>query len=161
MIFDQDQGVSSQGSSVFKRLLQLTLCWSSVWILSACSTGAVIQNTPEHSLNLIRFAITKIAPQGVRFSSSNQREYFSNYFAIGAEQEPAGKRERAYAHFIVLGDRRPYRTEVFVVNERASGGSFRKSGQDKALARELAAKLEEILAKSREDRNFIDDFRAF
>lgn len=161
MISDQDKGVSTQSPKFFSWLLRLAASWSLVWLLSACTTGAVVQNTPDHSLNLLRFAITKVAPQGIRSTSSNQREYYSNYFLPGAEEEPATKRERAYAHFLVLGDRRPYRTEVYVINERASGGAFHKDGQDKALARELAKRLETVLAKSREDRNFIDDFRAF
>lgn len=161
MIFDQDKSVSTQSVRFGAQVLKLTLCWSLVWLFSACSTGAIVQNTPDHSLNLIRFAIAKVAPQGVRLSSSNQREFFSNYFAPGAEDQPAPKRERAYAHFLILGDRRPYKTEVFVIHERLTAGSFQKTGQDKALARQLAGELRDVLAKSREDRNFIDDFRAF
>lgn len=71
-----------------------------------------------------------------------------------------------YAKVVVLGDRRPYDLEVFVVRERrvATGqgpGSYETVGNDQRLAKVVMARITESLAKRREDRNFIDDFRVF
>jgi hypothetical protein len=70
---------------------------------------------------------------------------------------------RAYAHVLLLGDRRPYKISVRVFIEKRPKDSLQYSpaGEDPGLAQELADKITQNIANRREDRNAIDDFRAF
>lgn len=131
--------------------------------VTACSTGVVIENAPVHSLGLIAHVVTQMSPRGLRATSPNRREYFSNYFVPNTNfnEDATDHKERAYSHILILGDRRPYTTEVYVYRERRTDTGYKKVGTEKKLAQVLAIRIKEELAKGREDRNIIDDFRAF
>jgi hypothetical protein len=156
-------GVSSQLKRALTTVALSTFVWLSTVLLSCCTTpGVKIQTNEQQSLNYIRFVINKTAPRGVRSASQNQREVLSNYFSVDDEAlDTTTKRDRAYAHFLILGASRPYEVEVRVVTERRSGGEYKKIGIDKSHTKFLAKRLEEALAKSREDSNFVDDWRPF
>lgn len=106
-------------------------------------------------------------PTGLRTSSPNGREFYSKYFVLdGPKYKAAGDAtDRYFATLTVLGDARPYNIEIFVTHEkrvlRKSGFDYVESGHNTMLARELEYKLRQELAKRREDRNIIDDFRVF
>lgn len=106
-------------------------------------------------------------PTGLRSTSANGREFYSKHFVLdGAKYKPAGDAvDRYTATVIVLGDQRPYDVEIFVTHEkrvlRDSGFDYEEVGYNMLLARELEYKIKTELAKHREDRNIIDDFRVF
>lgn len=119
-------------------------------------------------MNDIRAAISANVPIGIRNSSANGREIFSKHFLMvgGDKFRPAiDAVERYYVHFIILGDRRPYDLEIIVAHEKRvlRGDSFAYvvDYYDKVLARDIANWIQDDLAKRREDRNIIDDFRVF
>ncbi len=121
----------------------------------------VLQSTVEQSL-----------PAGKRKVSTNGREFYSEYFISDGQnfrlvQKPSF---RMYAKVTVLGDRRPFDLEVVVYRERRIEGdgvnnrepaSYEVIGDDQRLAKVVMSRISETLAKRREDRNFIDDFRVF
>lgn len=144
------------------RVLIALLISTNGWLLTACSTGTKIETNEAQSLNYIRFVINQTAPRGVRSASVNQREVFSNYFTSASFNEDGTNRSyRSYAHFFILGASRPYTVEVRVVNEFKKGSSYKTEGTDKKRSAVLAKRLTEALAKSREDSNFVDDWRPF
>lgn len=118
-------------------------------------------------LTELRSYATRTLPIGPRGSSPNGRELYSKHFVLGKDRYlPANDAaSRYYAKIFVLGDRRPYNVEFFVVEERrvlvGSQFTYSEVGQDRGLADELARKLKYLLSKRREDRNIIDDFRVF
>ena len=145
-------------------LLKTATCLAITFAVSGCATqGKVVQSPVSHSLNWIVYVIRQTAPQGVRKVSANGREFLSNYFSpsAGFAEEAGTKRERAFARFLILGDRRPYRTEVSVHVEKKTESGYRESRFDDELAASLARKIKAELAKGREERNAIDDFRPF
>ena len=152
-----------RGSRPYRRLAIHSMIAIFVWLaVAGCSTAAVVDTTPKMSLNFIRYVITNHIPRGVRLISPNDREYYSNYFSPhDPEEDATEKRERAYVSVLVLGDRRPYRMKVSVHLERKTNSGYTKSGHDKNLAKQIAGQLEDELAKGRDDRNVIDDFRPF
>ncbi len=121
----------------------------------------------ESSVADIRAAISAVIPIGVRTVSPNGREILSKHFLqVGDKYRPAGDAvERYYVQFLVLGDRRPYDIEIIVAHEKRvlRGDSFFYviDYYDNVLARDLANMIQDDLAKRREDRNIIDDFRVF
>jgi len=151
-----DQGLNNQIAQ-FTMLIALLL-------FTGCSSGPVLKNRPDQSLAEIKQSLDRALPRGMRQQSTNGREFLSNYFSTkGDFDEDAGDRpERAYAHVLILGDRRPYRTEVRVYRERRDKkGIYRGKKLDQGLSRRLLGRLQEALSKGRDDRNVIDDFRAF
>ncbi len=133
------------------------------FFVSGCATNESISHTTGHSLNFIRYILNQTAPRGIRTSSSNGRDLYSNYFnpKIGFYAEGSESRERAYAHFTILGDRRPYTTKVRVYREKKSGNTYDDEGVDAQLTEKLANQIRDALAKSPEGRSIIDDFRVF
>ncbi len=122
----------------------------------------------EASVSDIRAVISSVVPIGVRNVSGNGREIFSKHFNMADQNRyrPAGDAvERYYVHFVILGDRRPYDLEIIVAHEKRvlRGDTFAYviDYYDKVLARDLANAIQDELAKRREDRNIIDDFRVF
>lgn len=134
-----------------------------VWALSSCSTTGSALKELDLPLNQIQKAVATSMPFGIRRTSPNGRETFSQYFIFhhGRFKEAANLNIRAYAHAFVLGDRRPYKVEVKVITERMSEGSYSESGSDEKAAQHIIRKIRQELAKSRDDRNVIDDFKAF
>jgi hypothetical protein len=119
---------------------------------------------PLHDLSsLVAYEL----PTGLRTTSENGREFYSKHFVLdGPKYKDAGDAvDRYFATVTVLGDSRPYDLEIFVTREkrvlRDTGFDYVATGHDVQLARELEYKLRQELAKRREDRNIIDDFRVF
>jgi hypothetical protein len=154
---------------MFKALLVV----SSLILFSGCAS---FNTSPKYALlikdvdwplqdlsSLVAFEL----PTGLRSTSENGREFYSKHFVLdGPKYKPAGdSTDRYTATVTVLGDSRPYDIEIFVTHEkrvlRNSGFDYVEVGHDMTLARELQYKLKQELAKRREDRNIIDDFRVF
>ena len=130
--------------------------------LSACvSTGYLIK---EQNLSLgdIKKSVSS-AIGDPRKVSENQRTYLSQYFSRtpNPKFDPDKSFERAYAKVVVLGERRPYDVELEVVVERREEGRYVEIGNDMLEAKKLGKNLKIKLNQGREDRNVIDDFRAF
>lgn len=156
---------------------RLSLVLAFALVTTACSTldrletpayASKISDIEQPLANLQRLAIAAL-PGGLRQGSSNGREYESNYFVPdlsgGTKYPKADAPTRYYVKITVLGDSRPYAMSVVVARERRifQDGAFtyQPNGHDTRLAKELAAKIREQLTKRREDRNIIDDFRAY
>lgn len=146
---------------------RLFLSLSSLFLLTNCASfgGAKIENVNRSLMDLQKH-VTKALPLGLRKTSPNGREFYSNYFiARDRNFRPADNLPvRSYAHILILGAERPYLIRIYVQNERAvSGGSHEYSddGGDPAMARVIRQRLDDQLNKRREDINIIDDFRVF
>jgi hypothetical protein len=108
----------------------------------------------EESLGNIKKAIVSVIGEP-RQLSENQREFISQYF------EKAKSRHRYYYQVTILGARRPYTIEIHAFLEEKKGKSYEPIGEETNLAHKLSKDLQNKLNQSREDRNLIDDFRAF
>lgn len=111
----------------------------------------------------VKKVVMNILPQGVREESLNGREVTSGYFnPRNWEEDASEKSERAFAKVLILGSSRPYSIDVHVFKEKRRGsGNYRNAGEDRKLTKDLVDRIKEALADRREDRNIIDDFRAF
>ena len=133
----------------------------SMALLVGCQTRAAI-NDVMMPLQYIKSVVKTTMPQGVRSESTNGREYKSNFFSPDSFDEEAPEDgDRAYAVMKVLGASRPYQVDVQVFREKRLKHSFAKPTKDQVLTEELTDRVREALADRREDRNVIDDFRAF
>ena len=143
------------------------------WILSfacvawatGCVTKASIMDVMA-PLPTIRAIVMNSLPGGAKKQSVNGRELTSGYFKPDDLDEPADEdRVRSYATVTILGERRPFSVDVHVfreVRERHEGvTAYRIVGQDKRIADKLTKTIREALANRPEDRNIIDDFKAF
>jgi|SRR6185312_6030073 len=143
-----------------KLLVVLFLILPGLW---SCSTASVTLDNQNYSLGDIRKAIqSKIGEP--RLISENQRTFKSVYFSLKPDKKfDANKsKQRAYAKVVVLGERRPYDLEItVVVEERDSDGGYSEIGDDPAQSEQLAQAIKNKLHQSIDDRNVIDDFRAF
>jgi hypothetical protein len=131
----------------------------------ACETpGGMLLKEQQLSLNDIRESIGVIAGKP-REISENQREVFSQYFPrtpTKAAFDPTQATERLYAHFWILGERRPYDVRVQVMSERKGPDGYFLYGEDKGMTKKVTGELKEQLQnQSRDDRNVIDNFRPF
>jgi len=132
-------------------------------VISGCGSSSGIRIEEENqSLGEIKRALIAIMGDP-RKTSQNQREFTSNYFGRKEDPkfDPNKVKERLYAKFIILGDRRPYDIEITVFVEEKVGRSYKAIGTDPSVAKSLAKELESRLNQSRDGRNIIDDFRAF
>ena len=117
-------------------------------------------------LPTIRAIVMNSLPGGAKKQSINGRELTSGYFRPDDMDENAEEdRLRTYAVVTILGERRPFSIDVKVfreVRERHEGvTAYRVIGQDKRIADKLIKTIREALANRPEDRNIIDDFKAF
>ena len=108
----------------------------------------------------------KSLPLGLRKTSPNGREFFSNYFITNGRKFKLADKgpERRYAQILVLGDRRPYTLDVVVQIEKVDAnapGGYSIVGTDVGIAKVVKKRLQSQLNKRREDLNIIDDFRVF
>ena len=132
------------------------------FIFSGCvSTGYLIK---EQNLSLgdIKKSVASVIGDP-RKVSENQRTYLSQYFSRNPNPkfDPEKSFERAYAKVVVLGERRPYDVELEVVVEQKESSRYVEVGNDMLEAKKLGKILKTKLNQGREDRNVIDDFRAF
>jgi len=142
-------------------------------IAGSCATkGSLRIAELDRPLMDLQNIAAKSMPLGLRKTSPNGREYFSEYFiASDRKFKPAEKSPvRSYAHVLVLGDRRPYTIEVLVHTEKfsktgagatGSAPGYEEIGLDKGLAKVVRKRIVQQLNKRREDLNIIDDFRVF
>lgn len=132
-------------------------------MLNSCSTpGAVIKES-NFSLSETRKTIVKLFGEP-RVVSQNGRELTTDFMdKKGRVIETARKaKQRRYAHITILGERRPYDVVLNVVIETQVGpGQYEETDTDELLSEELAKNLHQELLKSLENRNIIDDFKAF
>lgn len=131
--------------------------------LSGCSTVSAIDDVML-PYTTVRTVVMANIPMGVRRESANGRSLTSNYFGTNSIDDDAGEGpNRAYAEIVILGSSRPYKITIRVIREQRTkkSRSFVVVGDDKKLTKDLATRLKEALADRREDRNLIDDFRAF
>lgn len=130
-------------------------------ILTSCANTATIRDVML-SYNATKTVVVANIPQGVRKESPNGRELTSNYFQIENFQPDKGTaNERAYALVKILGSSRPYNVDVQVYREEKRKGIWRADGTDSEMTEQLGERLKQALADRREDRNVIDEFRAF
>lgn len=132
------------------------------FLFCACATRVYKITDQNLSLMDIKKAVTSVIGDP-RALSENQRTYISQYFGRKSDSrfDAAKSRERLYSKVVILGDRRPYDVEVEVFVEEKEGKDYVPVGNDKAEAKKLGKELRSRLNQSREDRNVIDDFRAF
>lgn len=132
--------------------------------LSSCVTnqpGTLLEETPLNMSESRKAVISVIGK--VRDISENGRELFSGFYdSRGLDYDPAKSgTERFYTHVLILGDRRPYDIRVIVPVEEKQGRNFVAVGFDNEKAKRLSEKIKKALNQSRDNRNFIDDFKAY
>lgn len=149
--------------TAFKALFFFFLFLGLSFLLGGCANKAKIQNVMLPLITVKKTVISRFPFGTVREESLNGRELLSQYFNPANMEEEAGDRpERAFVKAIILGSGRPYSVDVKVFREkRVKGTAYAKPVLDKKLTDELTTKVREALADRRDDRNIIDDFRAF
>ncbi len=132
-----------------------------VFNFGCASRGYLIDNQ-NYSLGELKRIIVGLIGEP-RMISENQRTIYSKYFSrrVDNKFDPERAPERLYAKITILGDRRPYDVEVEVVLEVREGKSYTNDGVDEIETNKLGRDVRTRLNQSREDRNVIDDFRAF
>lgn len=115
------------------------------------------------SLNTVKKTVISLLPQGLKDESLNGRELTSGYFnPKNWDEDGTDLPERAIAKVLILNSGRPYKIDVHVYKEkRVKEGAYKKGSEDKKLTKDLVDRIKDALADRREDRNIIDDFRAF
>jgi hypothetical protein len=126
-----------------------------------CATGAAISEA-NYSVGEIKQVIQSIVGE-FRTQSQNQRTIYSKYFGTKKDKDFDEKKskKRLYAVVTILGDRRPYDIDVEVIVEAKVGSGYEESGSDQIKAQEIADEIVRRLHEGIENRNVIDDFRAF
>jgi hypothetical protein len=143
--------------------LYLILASLFLLVLASCAAKPAITDLML-PINSVRATVAAQMPFGVRKESTNGREFTSGYFTTTSLDEDGTERSaREFAQVTILGPGRPYSIDVKVTREQKikNTNRYRTVGLDKKLADELAKRIKEALAQRREDRNVIDDFRAF
>ena len=144
---------------VFAICTFLTLC-------SCMSSGGLTVGVVNRPLADLQHIAAKSLPLGLRKTSPNGREFFSNYFVSTDRKFKAADKapERKYAQILVLGDSRPYTIQVYVQVERLDKSTlsgYSVVGTDVRIAKVVKKRIQSQLNKRREDLNIIDDFRVF
>jgi hypothetical protein len=129
---------------------------------AGCATGVKVSSI-ERSVGTIRKIITAVAGGELRSMSDSQREFFSPYFSRRPDPnfDPEKSRERLYAIFTIIGERRPYEVRINTIVERRINGKYEEIGEDDGMTQKLVSEFQSALAQSREEKNVIDDFRSF
>lgn len=149
------------GREVAKALLVFALFLTSSIILQSCATNAPIQNVTL-SYNAVKTVTVNTLPAGLRLESSNGRMLTSGYFDPQTLKAARyGAKVQAYVVVTILGSSRPYSIDVHAFTEEKTEDGYVNRGEDLDLTDRLAERLRSALANRREDRNVIDDFRAF
>jgi hypothetical protein len=132
-------------------------------LLASCSIQrGVLLSNQNRSLRDLRQAIVAIAGEP-RQVSQNQREIYSDYFPREKTPDfnPSQAKERLFARFTILGDRRPYDVIVEVYPEHLVAGRFQRQKLDLEMSKQIARELRKFLAESPADRSILDSFRPF
>lgn len=136
-----------------------------ITLLTGCATlpeQGVVLREKNYSLTEIRGAIVSISGEPRRISE-NQREIYSQFFTRRKDPkfDPQKSKERLYALFSVLGDRRPYDIRIEVIVERRRGEAYEHHTYDDQIAKKIAVELKTRLNQGRDGRSVIDEFRPF
>ena len=112
---------------------------------------------------VIHKAIEYAMPGGIRKRSRNNRVFYGHYHPPGKNPKINARRKliRAHAVIKILGDRRPYAIEIQYLIEKYKEGDYEVSKNDAGLADGVKKKLEDYLGSRPDNRDLIDDFRAF
>lgn len=131
-------------------------------LMSGCVTGDANLTEVNSSLGDIKQVVLSVIGDP-RSQSQNQRTYFSQYFGLKGDKkfDPQKSKKRFYAKIVILGDRRPFDVSVDVVIEQKNGPQYEGVGTDPGKAQLLLKEIGDRLHKGIENRNVIDDFRAF
>ena len=127
-----------------------------------CASQSYLINNQNYSLGDLKKTLVSLIGEP-RQMSENQRTIYSRYFSRKADSkfDPEKAPERLYAAITILGDRRPYEVQVEVFYEIKDGGAYINQGIDDIETNKLGRGIRTRLNQGREDRNIIDDFRAF
>lgn len=130
--------------------------------LAGCASSGYIIDSQNYSLGELKKILISLTGEP-RKISENQRTFYSRYFSRKNDPkfDPEKSKERLYAKIVILGDRRPYDVEVQVYSEVKEGSTYVDAGPDEIETNKLGRDIKTRLHQSREDRNVIDDFRAF
>ncbi len=135
---------------------------SFVFLIAACASQGYRITDQNMALADVKKSVESAIGEP-REVSRNQRVYLTQYFSRKPDPkfDPEKSRERLYAKVSVLGDRRPYDVEVEVIVEEREGSQYLPVATDMTEAKKLGKEIRIKLNQSRDDRNVIDDFRAF
>lgn len=131
-------------------------------LVSGCASSTYIIDSQNYSLGELKKILIGLTGEP-RKVSENQRTLYSRYFSRKNDPkfDPEKSAERLYAKIAILGDRRPYDVEVQVIIEAKDEKNYVDEGPDEIETNKLGRDIKIRLNQSREDRNVIDDFRAF
>ncbi len=143
------------------RKLLILLAIISTTILVGCASTRI--DNLRKPVNFLKRAADYASPRGVRRTSLNGRTFFSEYFSRKGDFSADATRSkyRAYSKITILGDSRPYDVTFEVIIEKRSGRRYTRVGESSKLAREIKDLFRDFLAKRPNNRDLIDDFRAF
>ena len=136
---------------------------SLLFLQTSCVTKSDARLSEQNqSLSEIKQAIIAVIGEP-RHVSENQRTVVSQYFGRKKDRrfDPQTSKIRMYSRVTILGDRRPYDITVDVVVEEKQGRNYQPVVTDPAEAKAIIADIKKRLHQSLEERNVIDDFRAF
>lgn len=146
-----------------KKIAILLFSLSVVFQLGCQTDGVLLKDTPLN-ISETRKAIAGVIGQP-RATSENGREMVSKYYdrkGNNDETHMKTSRERLSTHIAILGDRRPYDIQVEVVVEiRDKDGKYQVVERDESRALKISKDIQKALVQSRDNRNLIDDFRAY
>lgn len=147
-----------------KAKIGIALFVASILLIVGCATGVVTIEDLNIATDDLQKVIVSSLPVRARGQSVSGREFKSAYFVQrnGEFEESDGGPTRSYVIAEIIGDRRPYSISVQVVVEKRTGeGHYTQDRADERLARVISRRIQKALHERREDRNIIDDFRAF
>lgn len=135
-----------------------------IGIFGALAGCATVSNEYDAPLFRLQQSVAAASPYGVRWTSPNRREFKSGYFLQSGTKfrEADALPQRMFAHWYILGDRRPYKVEVTVYMETKSGrGNYSSQGTSRESAKTLYEIFKRALDKRLDERNIIDDYKPF
>jgi len=130
--------------------------------LVSCTSGAARVEEQNYSLVDIRRAIISVVGQP-RSISDDERLILTQYFGPKSDKkfDSTKSKVRKYGRISIIGDRRPYDVSADVFVEEKQEGHYEETGTDDNTAHAMVRAIKKRLHQSPEDRNVIDDFRAF
>lgn len=129
--------------------------------LSGCITSGFYLDDVNRNMQDIRTAISNL--YGIQSVSDNERVIITPPLKADPNDPTPPKlmKARVYARVVLVNDQRPYRMHVQVYQERKVKGEWVELDIDERLSEEFAREIYRELINSRDNRNVIDDFRAF
>ena len=130
-------------------------------IIGGCATQGHYVRDMNRSMSDIQVAVKNL--YGIQSKSDDDKILYTPPLKRDpSDTTPENKmRERLIARIVIMGDRRPYDILVQVYLERKVRGNWVEVGLDEDLSRDFSREISRELIESRENRNVIDDFRAF